>query len=271
MEVWRGAELLPNVGREFGDGAIAVGRAGRPSESWMLALPFGPDQYFLSGAGGVQGFHDLNILLPALLEALPPGRHRIYHYDQTWLGAVASAFGREGFVEFVHRYSMHRRLPAPLPDQARVTLEPLGPQNQAEFLDAYASCLKECLSPMSLEDTMDPRAALRFHMLQGRSEDTRRWWLGRTEDGEVLGMVLLDRYGPTDQDWVVTFVGTTEVGRGKGYARELLLRGADSACLAGARVLHLAVCQPNLPALRLYERTGFKVSETYRVFRREVG
>lgn len=271
MEVWRGADLLPNIGRQFGEGTVAVGRPGRPSPSWMLALPFGPDQYFLSAAGGVEGPLDLDLLLPALLEALPERRLRLYHYDQSWRREVEEAFTRTGFTDFVHRYSMSRRLPAPLAETEFLRMEELRKENEEEFLLAYRSCLIGCLSPMSCEDSTDPEAALRFHIHHNPPPETRRWWIGHGGTGEVLGMVLLDRYGPTDQDWVVSFIGTTAAGRGRGYARELLLRGADSACRAGARVLHLAVCQPNLPALRLYSRTGFQVRDTYRVFRRTIG
>lgn len=268
MEVWRGAELLPNIGRQFGDAAIAVGRPGRPSQSYMIALPFGPDQYFLSGAGGRRGSMDLHILLPTLLGTLPSRRVRLYHYDSTWDEDVKAVFLRAGFRDFVHRYSMSRRLPASLAESELLRLERLSPENERDFLRAYGSCLDGCLSPMSLEDSRDPERALRFHMDKEHMPEARRWLLARDEAGAVLGMVLLDRYGPTDQDWVVTFIGTTARGRGRGLSRELLLRGADEACRAGARVLHLAVCQPNVPALRLYARTGFQVRETYRVFRR---
>ncbi len=269
MQIWRGAAVRDAIGRSLGPDAVVVGRPGRPSPSWLAGLPFGPDQFFLGGASGPLGGDDLPQLLQAILAELPASVRRIYHYDPTWSDDVDRAFQQAGFHDFVHRYTMSRALPAPLhPEPARLTLEALESANEALFVSAYASCLVDCLSPMSLEDLVDPGAALRFQMGQEHGPGGRQWLLGRTEAGEVAGLALLDRYGPLESDWVVTFVGTTAPFRGKGYSRELLSAAAHRATRAGARTLYLAVCQQNLPAVALYRKLGFRTRESYRVYRK---
>jgi ribosomal protein S18 acetylase RimI-like enzyme len=269
VQIWRGAAVRDAIGRSLGPNAIVVGRPGRPSPSWLAGLPFGPDQFFLGGASGPLGGEDLPQLLETILAELPDAVRRVYHYDPTWSEDVDRAFLRAGFHDFVHRYTMSRALPAPLqPEPARLVLEALQPDNEHLFVAAYASCLVGCLSPMSLEDLKDPAAALGFQMRQEHGPGGRQWLLGRTEAGEVAGLALLDRYGPQDSDWVVTFIGTTAPFRGKGYSRELLSTAAHRATRAGARMLYLAVCQTNLPAVALYRKLGFRTRETYRVYRR---
>jgi ribosomal protein S18 acetylase RimI-like enzyme len=269
IEVWRGDMVRQAIGRSLGPGAIVAGRPGNPSPSWLAGLPFGPDQFFLGSASGALGLDDLPLLLDALLVELPPHVRRIYHYDASWLGGVGRAYIAHGFVDFVHRYSMQRRLPAPAAPQERLALLPLAPEAEPLFARTYAACLIDCQSPMSLEDTADPAAALRFQIGQDHGPDGRRWYLGLLPDGTPAGMALLDRYGPAASDWVVSFLGTTKSARSQGYGRELLLRAAHQATRAGARKLHLAVCQTNEPALGLYRSTGFRTEETYRVFRRQ--
>lgn len=256
------------IGRNLGPGAIVVGRPGLPSSSWLAGLPFGPDQFFIGSASGALGIEDLPLLLEALLSELPSYVRRIYHYDASWLGPVGRAYLGQGFVDFVHRYSMQRRLPAPGPPQQRLELLPLAQELEGLFAETYARCLVDCLSPMSLEDRADPAAALAFQIAQDHGPDGRRWYLGLLPGGDAAGIALLDRYGPAPSDWVVSFLGTTPEVRGQGYGRELLLRATGQAARAGARKLHLAVCQPNQPALGLYRSAGFRTEETYRVFRR---
>ncbi|MDA8344391.1 MAG: GNAT family N-acetyltransferase [Thermaerobacter sp.] len=269
MQIWRGAGVRDAIGRSLGPDAIVVGRPGRPSPSWLAALPFGPDQFFLGGPSGPRGGEDLTELLALLLSALPQTAHRIYHYDPTWSAEVEQAFMGAGFQDFVHRYTMWRPLPAPSsPDPARLTFEALRQDNESAFIAAYTSCLVGCLSPMSREDADDPSAALRFQMQQDHGPGGRQWLLARTASGDAAGIALLDRYGPQLSDWVVTFVGTTETYRGRGYGRELLSSAAARATRAGARTLYLAVCQTNTPAVSLYRRLGFRTRETYRVFRK---
>lgn len=270
MEIWRGAAIRAAIGRSLGPDAIVVGRKGRPSPSWLAALPFGPDQVFIGSPSGPLGAQDLPELLSTLLGALPAEAGRLYHYDGTWSADVEKAFAGEGFTDYVHRFTMSRNLPAPAsPDTPRLTLEMLCRDNADAFIDAYRSCLIGCLSPMSLEDARDPEKALRFQMAQDHGPDGRMWLLGRTATGAVAGIALLDRYGPKPSDWVVTFVGTTRLYRGKGYGKELLGGGAARATRVGARTLFLAVCQTNVPAVALYRRMGFRTRETYRVFRIE--
>ncbi len=268
IEIWRADAVRQAIGRSLGPGAIVVGRPGMPSPSWLAGLPFGPDQFFIGSASGALGIDDLPLLLETLLTELPLQVRRIYHYDASWLGPVGRAYLAQGFVDFVHRYSMQRRLPAPVAGQERLALLPLGRETQGLFAETYARCLVDCRSPMSLEDIADPAAALAFQIAQDHGPDGRRWYLGLLPDGTPAGMALLDRYGPAPSDWVVTFLGTAPEVRGQGYGRELLLRAAAQATRAGARKLHLAVCQPNEPALGLYRSAGFRTEETYRVFRR---
>ncbi len=267
IEVWRGDAVRQAIGRSLGPGAVVAGRPGTPSPSWLAGLPFGPDQFFIGSASGALGIDDLPQLLVTLLQELPPYVRRVYHYDASWLAPVGRAYLGQGFEEFVHRYSMQRRLPAANAPQQRLTLLPFIPERQELFAETYGGCLVDCRSPMSLEDLEDPAAALAFQAAQDHGPDGRRWYLGLLPDGQPAGMALLERYGPAPSDWVVSFLGTVADARGQGYGRELLLRAAAHATRAGARRLHLAVCQTNEPALGLYRSTGFRTEETYRVFR----
>ncbi len=267
VEIWRGDAVRHAIGRSLGPDAIVVGRPGSPSPGWLAGLPFGPDQFFLGSASGALGIDDLPLLLAAMLRELPSEVRRVYHYDASWLGPVGRAYLEQGFQEFVHRFSMQRRLPAPNAPEERLRLLPFAADQEDLFVETYARCLVECRSPMSLEDRQNPQAALAFQSAQDHGPDGRRWYLGLQPDGRPAGMALLDRYGPAPSDWVVSFLGTVPECRGQGYGRELLLRTAAQATRAGARRLHLAVCQPNEPALALYRNLGFRTEETYRVFR----
>ena len=105
----------------------------------------------------------------------------------------------------------------------------------------------------SLDDIIaDHRAAFRF--------EPARWRLGRIPgDPESAAVVLLAEVeGRELKSWEVVYLGLTPAARGRGLGRSVIAHALELASANAAR-LELAVDVRNLPALRLYESTGFTV------------
>ena len=99
--------------------------------------------------------------------------------------------------------------------------------------------------------------------------DPDAWYrveLGRTE----IGCVLLDSTGPADVPWRIQYLGLIPAFRGRGLGRELLWAVRSLGSQAG-RSVWAAVDQANLPALRAYEATGFRVWQERQLWIKQTG
>lgn len=77
------------------------------------------------------------------------------------------------------------------------------------------------------------------------------------EDGQIVGVTILQRRGSTDV-WVVGTVGVLPAYRRRGIARQLLTASMELMRERGATQAVLAVIDGNLPAYQLYEDLGFE-------------
>jgi len=77
------------------------------------------------------------------------------------------------------------------------------------------------------------------------------------EEGEPVGVILMQRRGSTDK-WIVGTVGVLPSFRRRGIARKLVLAGLDMIRERGGKVAILGVISGNLPAYTLYQEVGFE-------------
>jgi ribosomal protein S18 acetylase RimI-like enzyme len=77
------------------------------------------------------------------------------------------------------------------------------------------------------------------------------------EDGQPVGLNLLQRRGTTDK-WFVATVGVLPEYRQRGIARKLVLAGLDLIRERGGKIALLDVISGNVPAYSLYEKVCFE-------------
>jgi GNAT superfamily N-acetyltransferase len=77
------------------------------------------------------------------------------------------------------------------------------------------------------------------------------------EAGEIVGVVLCQRQGTTNS-WGVSIVGVLPEYRGRGIARQLLMRSLEDLRERGADKAVLGVIDRNVPAYSLYTSLGFE-------------
>lgn len=189
--------------------------------------------------------------------------------DQAW----AEAACREAGMTWVGRLQF-MRLPwpdrglqeAPTPDEAwpaGVSVEPLGASG-ASGLDAPARSALGAALEASYEDTLDcpELCGLRAtddvidsHMATG-AFDPSRWWIIRMH-GKPEGCCLLT-HCPGTRSVELVYLGLSGRLRGMGLGRRVLAHGLRRVGAADAREVTCAVDTRNTPALRLYERAGFR-------------
>ena len=104
-----------------------------------------------------------------------------------------------------------------------------------------------------------------LHMLRHYSGAFGFVWV---EDGQVVGNVSLQS-NPTRRDtWVIGNVATHPARRNRGIGTALINTAVSYARAHGARGLALQVVDGNAPALRVYERIGFRALGAVAHYRR---
>ena len=78
------------------------------------------------------------------------------------------------------------------------------------------------------------------------------------ENGEVVGNISVNRMGPVHAKWRISNVAVKPAYRNRGIGRLLVQTALDHVKGKGGTVAHLQVRDDNVPALRLYERFGFR-------------
>jgi len=101
------------------------------------------------------------------------------------------------------------------------------------------------------------------HRAQGKF-DPERWWLA-LEGPRPVGVLLLTDT-PELNSWDVSYVGVVPEARGRGLGTELLCKALLETRIGGATQLTLSVDARNQPALALYRRLGFEMSEEREVY-----
>lgn len=86
--------------------------------------------------------------------------------------------------------------------------------------------------------------------------DPPDWWLTTDADGTPVGVLLLSAEGDGTE---LAYLGVVPEARGRGVGRALLTQAVRFAAAARSLSLGLTADERNIPALRLYESSGFRV------------
>ena len=128
-----------------------------------------------------------------------------------------------------------------------MTLEPASRRSHAELAEIFNAAYEGYFTPFALDET-----SFRFLVETfGDDLDASRVLL---VDGEPAGICKLAIRG--DRGWIAG-VGVAAPHRGQGHGEALMREAIEVARSRGLRELWLEVLEPNMPALRLYEKLGF--------------
>jgi mycothiol synthase len=90
-------------------------------------------------------------------------------------------------------------------------------------------------------------------------------WLLVRAGGEDVGVLLLTEHRAA-RHWELLYMGLTPRARGKKFGRAVVRRAQQMAHNAGAERIVLAVDAENIPAIKMYNETGFVAWERRAVF-----
>ena len=65
--------------------------------------------------------------------------------------------------------------------------------------------------------------------------------------------------------WFIHLLGVSKAEQGKGFGKKLIYEAENIAIKSGKKVLRLEVNERNLPAIKLYENTGFMYVDTVKI------
>lgn len=136
---------------------------------------------------------------------------------------------------------------------------PFCDATETDFRAVMQATYRESLDMPELGGVRSLDDVIAEHCAGGRYDPTR-WRLGRIAgDPDAAAILLLAAVDTPEADtWEIVYLGLTPAARGRGLGRSAIAHALE---LAGPGVtrLELAVDVRNLPALRLYESTGFTV------------
>ena len=142
--------------------------------------------------------------------------------------------------------------PGPVPLDWR----PFSRSAEPEFREVLEATYEGSLDMPELEGVRSLDDILAGHRAAGRFRP-ELWRLGRVPGEPDAAAALLLSEPPEGGWWEVSYLGLTPRARGRGLGRTTLAHGLALAAERGVERLELAVDVRNLPAERLYLRTGF--------------
>ena len=134
-----------------------------------------------------------------------------------------------------------------------LTYRPEWHQRLAEVVKAS---YQDTLDLPLLNGVRDVQDVLIGYQAQGTFDPAR--WLIAQHDGVDVGCLLLADH-PTEDAWELVYMGLIPSARGHGWGRQLIQHAQHLTQQAGRRRLFLGVDRLNLPALHLYQQTGFRL------------
>ncbi len=138
------------------------------------------------------------------------------------------------------------------------TWQTFEPKRRVDFVAAVEDALEDSLDLPELRSVQSAERVLDAHG-GGWPFDPALWMVGSRDDG-ARGVILLAK--PADRGVVeLRFLGLSRPARGKGLGADLLARAMAAAATIGT-TMELAVDVRNVPAMRLYSRSGFTTIET---------
>ena len=125
---------------------------------------------------------------------------------------------------------------------ASVRVEALDAGAAARLAAVHGSAFARPWSTLDFERLLSERSVLADGLFVGRSNKPSGFVLSRrvSDEAEILSLAVAPD------------------GRGRGYARLLLMHHLQDLSLQGVRAVHLEVEEGNAPALALYRRLGFR-------------
>jgi len=130
-----------------------------------------------------------------------------------------------------------------------------GSDDRADLLAALDRTYEDTLDCPELCGLRETADVLESHRATGQW-DPKLWWLVML-DGQPHGCMLLSRF-PEQDSVELVYLGFSPALRGRKVGSLLLDMGLKKVASIGAEQVTCAVDLRNLPALRLYERAGFK-------------
>ncbi len=131
---------------------------------------------------------------------------------------------------------------------SEIAPEPASDWSHAELAEIFNAGYEGYFTPFTLDE-----AAFRF--MSTTFDDDLDASRVLVVDGEPVGICKLAIRG--DRGWI-SGIGIAVPHRGKGLGETLLRAAIDEARSRGVRELWLEVLTPNEPAIRLYEKLGFR-------------
>lgn len=136
-----------------------------------------------------------------------------------------------------------------------VDWRPYAPRFEAELRRILEATYVSSLDMPELDGHRAVEAALAKDRASGRFEPWH-WQLGRVRGQPEAAIVLLLAEVLGHDIWEITYLGLAPEARGRGLGRLAVARALELAS-GRARWLQLSVDVRNIPAIRLYEATGF--------------
>lgn len=170
------------------------------------------------------------------------------------------AYEAGGFTFLATLSYLERAIPAPgqaprcnLPED--VSLQPCTDPHDARWVQALEASYEDtmdCPGLLGLRDTAD---IIEGHRSVGEFEPGL-WTLMSVGD-QPAGVLMLNPT-PTNRTIELVYLGLAPFARGRGLATQLLRHGLALVAGRPERMMTLAVDEQNTPAIRLYQREGFR-------------
>ncbi|WZO98459.1 GNAT family N-acetyltransferase [Isosphaeraceae bacterium EP7] len=172
---------------------------------------------------------------------------------------AAADLARAGMPRVADLISMTRGTdgkPIDRGDAPSMEWRPFSDDTRDAFRAALTASYRGSLDMPELEGIRSLDDVLASHSAGGRF-DPGRWQLGTIPGEPSASAVVLLADQPDRSAWEVAYLGLTPAARGRGLGLTALARALELAAPYVIRV-ELAVDSRNTPALRLYERAGFR-------------
>lgn len=172
-------------------------------------------------------------------------------------GAIRSLHAQCGFQRLADLIYMERQVHRPPAGDVPpgLSLHHYSPQNHSRFARAIQQSYAQSLDCPALNGRRDIEDVVAGHKAGGEFDP--RHWLMLCEHDEPLGVLLLARV-PASLGMELVYLGLAPAARGRGLGDWFMQQAIRTAHEAGCNALTLAVDAANPPALRLYQRHGFR-------------
>jgi mycothiol synthase len=182
--------------------------------------------------------------------------------DATDDDAESIAVLEQNGFRYITQLQSLQRLVEEVEEPASLRLEPFHEGDEQFFGEVILATYADSLDAPEAHierNALDTVAAYR----QG-NPTLPNWWIARDSDGESVGVVLL---APVVGFGVeLAYLGLVPKMRGFGLGETLLDVAFWQAWKSGAKVLTVTVDERNTPAMKIYQRNGFTLYQSQRLY-----